>query len=302
MNNQLLLQDLQLFCQVARAASFASIARAEGVSPAFISKRIAALETSLQTRLFHRTTRSVSLTEDGENILQWSLKILEDVEQMRDSILSARTTLRGALRISTSTGFGRNRLAPALSELMRRYPELGVQLELLDRSVDLVGEGFDIDIRVGVGSGREANLLVQHLARNRRVLCAAPAYLDRAGTPLCPSDLAHHRCIVIRERDQSGPWRLTGPNGSEMVKVPTSISANNGEIVHQWGVDGHGIFLRSIWDVAEDLRSGRLVHLLPEYRQDADVAAIYTRRLDQSGRLRVCIQFLKQWFADHPLS
>lgn len=302
MNNQPSLQDLRLFCQVARAASFASTARTEGVSPAFVSKRIAALEASLQTRLFHRTTRAISLTEDGENILRWSLKILEDIEQMQDSIARARTTLTGTLRISTSTGFGRNRLAPAISEFMRRYPQLGVQMELIDRSVDLIGEGFDVDIRLGAASGRETDLLVQHLARNWRVLCASPSYLARAGTPARLSDLASHSCIVIRERDQSGSWRLTGPNGSETVRVPMAISANNGEIVHQWGIDGHGIFLRSIWDVAEDLRTGRLAHVLPKYRQEADVVAIYAHRLDRSGRLRVCIQFLKHWFKDHPLS
>ena len=299
MHNLLSLQDMQLFCRVARAASFAAVARTQGVSPAFVSKRIAALEAALQTRLFHRTTRSVTLTEDGESILQWSLKILEDVEQMHDTIASARTTPRGTLRISSSTGFGRNRLAPALSELMRRHPGLGMQLELLDRPVDLIGEGFDIDIRVG--GIREANLLAQHLARNWRVLCASPDYLARAGTPVRLADLASHRCILIRERDQSGLWRLAGPDGPETIKPPAQLSANNGEIVHQWGVDGHGIFLRSIWDVADDLRNGRLVHVLPAYRQDADVAALYAHRLDRSGRLRVCIQFLKDWFADHPL-
>jgi LysR family transcriptional activator of dmlA len=123
---------------------------------------------------------------------------------------------------------------------MRRHPEHDVQLELLDRSVELIGEGFDLDIRVG--PGREANLLVQRLAHNWRILCASPAYLARAGTPVRLSDLTHHRCIVIRERDRSGPWRLTGPNGSETAKVPMTVSANSGEVVHQWGVDGHGIF------------------------------------------------------------
>lgn len=300
MNNQLSLQDMRLFCQVSRATSFAVVARTQGVSPAFVSKRIAALEASMQTRLFHRTTRSVALTEDGEAILQWALKILEDVEQMHDTIASARASPRGILRISTSTGFGRNRLAPAISELLGRHANLGVQMELLDRPVDLIGEGFDIDVRVG--GVREPNLLAQHLARNWRVVCASPSYLARAGSPARLADLAGHRCIVIRERDQSGLWRLSGPNGIETVKVPATLSANNGEIVHQWGVDGHGIFLRSIWDVADDLRHGRLVHLLPDYRQDADVAAIHAHRLDHSGRLRVCIQFLKEWFADHPLA
>jgi LysR family transcriptional activator of dmlA len=110
-------------------------------------------------------------------------------------------------------------------------------------------------------------------------------------------DLVHHRCIIIRERDHFfGLWRMQGPEAIETVKVSAQLSSNNGEIVHQWGVEGHGIILRSIWDVGDDLRSGRLVRVLPDYRQDADVAAIYPQRLEGSSRLRVCVQFLKSWF------
>jgi LysR family transcriptional regulator, transcriptional activator for dmlA len=298
-NSRLTLQDMDLFCQIIRAGSFAAAARALGVSPALVSKRVSILEAAMETRLFHRTTRAVSLTDDGETLHQWSVKILDDVGQMQDVIMKAHDQPRGVLRIASSTGFGRNRLAPALSELMRVHPELGVQLELLDRPVDIVGEGFDVDIRVG--GVHEPNLLSKPLARNWRVLCAAPSYLAAAGAPDTLADLARHRCIVIRERDQSGVWRLSGPNGVESVRPPPGLSSNNGEVVHQWGVDGHGVFLRSIWDVAADLRAGRLTHVLPAYRQDADVTALYAQRLDQSGRLRACIRFLSAWFARAPL-
>jgi LysR family transcriptional activator of dmlA len=287
-----------LFAMVARAASFAEVARKEGMSPAFVSKRIAVLERALQVRLFHRTTRMVSLTQEGEAMLRRVHKIIEDVEQMSDAVASAQATPRGQLKISSSAGFGRNQLAPALSELARRYPGLSVQLELLDRPIDLVGEGFDLDIRVG--GAHEASLIARHLARNYRVLCASPGYLASQGMPDRLEDLTHHRCSIIRERDHFfGLWRLQGPEGVETVKVSAQLSSNNGEIVHQWGVDGHGIILRSIWDVGADLRSGRLVRVLPGYRQDADVAAIYPQRLEESSRLRVCVQFLKNWFADH---
>lgn len=285
-----------LFAMVARASSFAEVARKEGVSPAFVSKRIAVLERALQVRLFHRTTRSVSLTQDGEAMLRRVQKIIEDVEQMSDAVASAQATPRGQLRISSSAGFGRTQLAPALSELAKLFPSLNVQLELLDRPVDLIGEGFDLDIRVG--GAHEASLIAQHLARNCRVLCASPAYLAEHGEPRRLEDLIHHRCIIIRERDHFfGLWRLLGPEGVETVKVSAQLSSNNGEIVHQWGVEGHGIILRSIWDVGADLKSGRLVRVLPDYRQDADVAAIYPQRLEGSSRLRVCVQFLKAWFA-----
>ncbi len=283
---------------VARAASFAAVARKEGMSPAFVSKRIAVLEQALQVRLFHRTTRTVNLTQEGEAMLRRVTKILEDVEQMADAVASAQATPRGQLKISSSAGFGRNQLAPALSELAKRYPALNVQLELLDRPVDLIGEGFDLDVRVG--GAHEASLIARHLARNCRVLCAAPDYLAAHGMPERLEDLIHHRCSIIRERDHFfGLWRLQGPHGVETVKVSAQLSSNNGEIVHQWGVDGHGVILRSIWDVGADLRAGRLVRVLPDYRQDADVAAIYPQRLEGSSRLRACVQFLKAWFASH---
>ncbi|MDR3437087.1 LysR substrate-binding domain-containing protein [Telmatospirillum sp.] len=298
MDNRLLLKDMRLFSMVARAASFAAVARKEGMSPAFVSKRIAVLEQALKIRLFHRTTRSVSLTQDGEATLRHVQKILADVDQMSDSMAHDQAVPSGLLRISSSAGFGRNQLAPALSELARLYPLLHLQLELLDRPVDLIGEGFDLDIRVG--GSHEPSLIALHLARNYRVLCASPDYLAKHGTPQRLEDLAHHRCIVTRERDQSfGLWRLSGPNGIETIKVPTPLSSNNGEIVHQWGVEGHGIFLRAIWDVGADLRKGLLIRLLPDYSQDADVAAIYPHRLEQSNRLRACVRFLKSWFASH---
>jgi LysR family transcriptional activator of dmlA len=291
---------MHLFCLVARAASFIAVARAEDVSPAFVSKRIAVLEAALQTRLFHRTTRHVRLTEDGETILAWSSKILEDVQDMEDTIAAAKAVPKGRLRISCSTGFGRNRLAPALSELMRRHPTLDIHLDLLDRPVDLIGEGFDIDVRVG--GVHEPHLIAQPLVRNYRVFCASPEYLSKHGKPRTLAELSQHHCIVIRERDQLNAWRLTGPEGPVTARVTPHLTANNGEVVHRWAVDGHGIILRSFWDVAADIHDGNLVHILPDYIQDADVSAIYPQRLDRSGRLRVCILFLREWFSHHPVA
>lgn len=295
MNNRMTLKDLRLFCQVARAGGFAAVARAEGMSPAFVSKRIASLEQALSARLLQRTTRSVSLTRDGETVLRRAQAILADIDEMADLIAADRTTPRGLLRLTSSPGFGRERLAPALSALIRRHPELDVHLELIDRAVDLIGEGFDLDIRVG--GPFPSGLIVQRLARNQRLLCAAPAYLAVHGTPERLQDLARHRCIVTRERDQTfGLWRMEGPNGVESVKVPTPLSCNNGEVAHRWGVDGHGIFLRSLWDVAAPLRDGRLIRVLPRYRQEADIVALYPQRLTGTGRLDACVRFLKDWF------
>eukprot|EP01133_Synstelium_polycarpum_P023394 gene23394-28047_t len=294
MKNTPLLEDLRLFCLVAQKTSFAATALELGISKAVVSKRIGMLEAAMQARLLHRTTRRVSVTDHGEIVRQWALRILEDVEQMGEAVAQSKLQPQGVLRICSSSGFGRNRLGPALSQLARQYPELQIQLELLDRPVDLLGEGFDLDIRVGVV--HEPGLIAHRIAANSRVLCAAPAYLAQHGTPSTLAQLRDHHCIVIRERDQDGQrWKLQGPQGLETVKVDGPLSANNGEIVHQWALDGHGIILRSAWDVDSSLARGHLVRILPAYQQTADVWAVTTSRLSNSAKVRVCVQFLQQW-------
>jgi len=284
---------MRLFCAVVRNRSFSATALELGASPAFVSKRIALLEDVLQVRLLHRTTRRVSVTEDGETVWRWAQRIIEDVEQMTELVTTSKTIPRGLLRISASAGYGRKQVAPALSELAAQYPSLRIQLELLARPVDLIGEGFDIDIRIGGES--EPNLIVKKIAANARILCAAPTYLQRRGVPSNLSDLEQHDCIVIRERDQSfGVWRMQGLNGTETVRVSGTLSCNNGEIVHKWAIDGHGIVLRSTWDVDADLKEGRLIRVLPEYHQEADISAVYPLRLTESAKVRVCVEFLKK--------
>jgi LysR family transcriptional activator of dmlA len=294
-NSKPLLEDLRLFCVVVRNRSFAASARELGVSKAVVSKRMAMLEEALQTKLLHRTTRSVTLTGQGDIAHQWAQRILDDVDRLGEALSRERAAPGGLLRVCSSSGFGRNRLAPALSALARRYPALEIQVELLDRPVDLVAEGFQLDIRVG--SVVEGNVISRRIARNSRALCAAPAYLAARGTPRRLEELKDHHCIVIRERDQDfGRWTLRGPHGIETVKVAGPLSANNGEMVRQWAIDGHGIILRSLWDVTADIHSGRLVRILPEYAQQADVSAVYPSRLSTSARVRVCVEFLEEWF------
>jgi LysR family transcriptional regulator, transcriptional activator for dmlA len=292
-NNLPLFEDLRLFCAVVRNASFVATASELGVSPAFVTKRIALLENVLHVCLLHRTTRRVKVTEDGETVYRWAQRITEDVEQMAESVRTSKTIPRGSLRISTSAGFGRKRVAPVLSEFAELYPLLSIKLEILTRPVDVIADGFDLDIRIGGNS--EPNLIVKRIATNARILCAAPAYLERRGMPLNVSDLEQHNCIVIRERDQSfGVWRLKGSNGIETVRVSGSLSSNNGEIVHKWAIDGHGIILRSTWAVDSDLQEGRLIRILPDYQQDADIYAVYPLKLTESAKMRVCVEFLRE--------
>lgn len=295
MNIKPQLEDLRLFCVVARNSSFAETSRELGISKAAVSKRIALLEASIDEKLFHRTTRKVLLTAQGEIVHQWAQRILEDVDLMGEAISREKAAPSGLLRICSSTGFGRSRLAPALSELARRCPQLEIQVELFDRPVDLVDEGFQLDIRIG--QVREGNVIKRRIARNRRVLCAAPSYLERNGMPQSLDELKVHRCIPIRERDQDfGRWELNGPEGLVSIKVSGPLSANNGEIVRQWAIDGHGIILRSTWDISREIESGLLLPVLPEYFQQADVWAVYPSRLSVSAKVKVCVEFLEAWF------
>lgn len=289
--------DLRVFSTVARKASFADAATELGVSPAYVSKRVRVLEQELAVKLLHRTTRRVAVTEEGERVFHWAQRILDDMDQLLQEVAITRREPRGQLRVSCSFGFGRQIVAPALSRLVEQHPGLQVRLEVFDRLVDVAGEGFDLDVRVG--DEIAPHLIARRLADNHRVLCAAPAYLARHGLPRTPAELPGHACLVIKERDHPfGVWRLRSAGAEETVKVRGPLSANNGEMVVQWAVDGHGIALRSLWDVGAHLRAGRLVQVLPEWRQEANVWAVYPTRLDRSAKVRVCVEFLETYFSE----
>lgn len=296
MNDKLSNEDLRVFVTVARKASFVGAAAELGVSPAYISKRIGILEASLGVRLLHRTTRSVVVSEDGERVYRWAQTILDDIDHLFDEVAATRHEPRGQLRICSSFGFGRNVIAPAIAQLVRSYPALQVRFEVVDRLIDIAGEGFDLDLRIG--DDIAPHLIARQLAPNCRVLCAAPDYLDRRGAPKSLADLANHDCLVIKERDHPfGIWRLRRGQQQETVKVSGPLSSNNGEIVLRWALDGCGIALRSLWDAAPHLQRGDLLRVLPDYQQDANVWAVYPQRLSSSAKVRVCVAFFEAYFA-----
>jgi len=288
-------EDLRVFLTVIRKSGFATAADDLGLSAAYVSKRIQILESTLGTRLLHRTSRRVTLTEDGERVKAWAMRILEDFQHMADELVDAHESPRGRLHMCSSFGFGRNHVAPALSLLADRYPELEIRLELFDRVVDIVSEGFDLEIRVGDDIPRQH--IGRQLVRNRRILCAAPSYLKRRGTPQQLSDLEVHDCLVLKERDNAfGVWVLEHEGVQRSVRVRGPLSSNSGEIVLQWALDGRGISLRSMWDAKPLLEQGKLVQVLHGYEQNANVWAVYPTRLAHSGKLRACVEFLQKHF------
>jgi LysR family transcriptional activator of dmlA len=288
------LEEIKLFITLIRHRSLSDCANNLGVSPANISKRLLQLEKRMGLKLMHRTTRKISLTEVGETFAEWGQRVLDSTQDMVDAISAERSMPRGILRVCSSSGFGRARVAPALSQLLKTYPELEIQLELLDRSVDLLTEGFHLDIRVGIVE--EPEIIYRTIFLNQRILCASPSYLKNAPPLNTLSDLQNHNCLVIRERDhQYGRWVLQGPNGEESIRVQGALSSNNGESVREWILDGHGIGLRSLWDISPAMQEKQLVRVLPDYYQEANVCAVYPSRLASSARLRVCVEFLTKW-------
>lgn len=288
-------EDLRVFLMVVRKHSFAKAAIELGVSPAYISKRINILESVLNVKLFHRSTRNIALTEDGDKTYHWANRIMGDLDDFINDVSSTRQEPQGKLRIACSFGFGRNHVAPAISLLARQYPGLDIQLINSDKVVDLVADGFDLEICLG------DDLPNQHIAKklltNNRVLCASPAYLERKGTPETLDDLIHHDCLIIKERDiPFGNWRLEHDNKEYLARIDGRLSSNSGSIVLQWGLDGHGIFLRSLWDAKPYIASGKLIQVLPDYYQRADIWVVYPTRLSNSAKLKVCVEFLESHF------
>ena len=290
------LDDLRVFCTVARKSSFSGAAEVLSVSAAYVSKRVSVLETDLGTRLLYRSTRRVAITEAGERVYAWAEKILDDVDHLVEDVSTTRRIPRGTLRISSSFGFGRHIVAPALARLSDQHPQLSVRLDLFDRLVDVAGEGFDLDIRIG--DEIAPHLIAKRLASNHRVLCASPEYVERHGAPKQLADLASHACLAIKERDHPfGLWRLHVRGEPVSIKVTGPLSTNHGEVAVQWALAGRGIVLRSLWDVRPLLESGQLLQVLPDVTQPANVWAVYPARLAASAKVRVCVDFLTDEFA-----
>lgn len=291
--------DLAFFSLLVKHGSLAAAAQQLGVTPPAVSKRLAAIERRLGVRLLQRTTRRISLTPEGETYLVDGARVLEELETLERTVAGTRAVPKGVLRVSSTLGFGRKHVAPALSKFARAYPDVEVQLQLTDRPVNLVEQGFDLQVRFG--ELPDARLTARLLAHNRRVLCAAPAYLKRAGEPASPRELTRHACLFIRESDETfGTWHLRAGARSESVKVRGPLASNDGECVLGWALDGQGILMRSLWEAAPMLRTGRLRAVLPEWSlPPADIYAVFPTRSHLSAKTRALVDFLLAAFEPH---
>ena len=281
--------DLAILTAVVDDGSMSAAARRLGVTPALISQRIAKLEDRLGVRLLHRTTRRFSLTEEGRALELRARDILAALDDAETAVSQGAGQPRGTLRATLPAAFGRLHVAPLLPDFLAEHPDMRVSLTLTDALTDLVDHGFDLAIRIGKLD--DSSLIAKRLAPNTRLLCASPAYLDRAPPLVQPGDVMQHACLML----ESQPiWRFAGLDGEIALRPKGILESNDGEVLRQAALAGMGLTLKSTWEVGPDLARGLLVPVLTDFPGASDVAvyAIYPSRHHLSPRVRAFVDFL----------
>ena len=293
--------SMQVFVKVVQLGSFSAAARALALSPTMVTKHVTTLESRLGATLFRRSTRHLSLTEAGRLFLEGSQRILADMEDMELAVGAQRREPRGHLRLNAPVSFAIRYLAPYLPEFNRLYPHVTVELGLNDRTVDLIDEGWDLTLRIR--KMPSSTLRSRRLATIRMVVCAAPAYLEHAGTPTRVEELSQHQCLgyTLSGVNSASRWSF-GEKGEKTVSVSGPLSANNGDVLREAAVAGEGIVYQPVFVVSEELRTGRLRALpldLPPV-QGPDLHAVYAPGISLSLKIRAMIDYLSQCYTPTP--
>ena len=292
------LKAFESFVSVATRGSLTAAARAEGVAPAIMGRRLDALEEHLGVKLLVRTTRRISLTNEGSAFLEDCQRLLADVSNAEASVSAGGIQASGHLRITAPAGFGRRHVAPLVPRFRLAHPDVTISLNLSDRVVDLAGEGFDCAVRVG--DLPDSSLVSVRIADNRRLCVATPAYLQRHGVPRHPSELSGHDCLTLSsEASQTRGWafRMPSPDGgSEVVHLKPGgpLDCSDGQVLHDWCLAGYGMAWRSTWEVEAEIAAGRLVEVLEEYAAPPNgIYVVFPQRKHMPLRVRLWIDFLK---------
>ena len=297
------LYAMAVFAEVVEAGSFSGAGRRLGVSKSAVSKAVARLEDHLGTRLINRTTRKLSLTEAGLSFYEGCRRMLAEAEAAERAVTHLTDAPRGVLRVNAPMSFGVRHLSACLGAFMGRWPELEIDLTLEDRRADLIAEGYDVAVRIGVMP--DSSLVAKRLGPNPRIICAAPAYLERRGVPQRPEALAEHDCLLYHYQTSGDSWRLRARGGEgpgTSVRVRGRLKVNNGDSIREAALSGLGIAALPAFIVRDDLEAGRLVALLAEYDDvtDGGVYAVYPASRNLSPKVRVFIDFLLEHFTRHP--
>ncbi|BAN27518.1 LysR family transcriptional regulator [Caballeronia insecticola] len=292
--------DIRFLLTIQRSGSLVATGRTLGVSPSAVSQRLQQLEKKLGTRLIDRTARKLHFTEEGALLCQRGADLIEQFDALFDELHTRRGGLVGALRINGPLGFGRRYLAPVVADFQRDHPDVDISLTLSDQPLTETADRFDVVVHIG--ELRASNLIGHAIAPNARFLCASPALVRRFGMPEAPQDLAHLPCIVLHEnREDASLWHFSKGRTSTSVRVASKLGCNDGDVIRRWALEGRGIVLRSEWDVADDIRKGTLVRLLPSWKvPDANVVALTRNRAGLPRRTREFMQYVQSRFRPHP--
>ncbi|MBU1237120.1 MAG: LysR family transcriptional regulator [Gammaproteobacteria bacterium] len=283
------LKELEAFVQVANKGSLTAAAAVEGVTPAIIGRRLDALENHLGVRLLVRTTRKLTLTHEGQAFLEDCQRILNDLANAEAQLSLGSARASGHLRLTAPAGFGRKHVAPLLMEFLREHPEVSASLDLSDRTVDLVGEGFDCAVRLG--GLIDSSLVAVRLGQMKRVVVGSPAYLEQRGVPRTLDDLAAHDCLSLPT--QAG-WDFQQGDRHVVFKPSGRFLCNDGAVLHDWALAGMGLAWRSLWEVGADLRWGRLVSVLDDFATPpVGIHAVFPQRRHLPLRVRLFIDSLQ---------
>lgn len=291
------IDHLKLFVRLAATHNISMAGNELGLSPAVSSTYINKLEDGLGVRLVHRTTRKVSLTQEGLAFLPHAEEVLSNIDAARASVGVGKLSPSGTLRVSAPASFGRMHLVPALKVFLEKYPDLNIDLRLSDSIIDLVEGGFDIAIRDA--ELNDSSLIARKLAPDKRIICASPAYLKAKGEPLQPKDLRDHQCLTLMGLDT---WAFDTPQGQQTIKAKGHFRTDNGEAVRDACVSGLGITLSSTWSVYQHLQSGELVEILEETPLVSNTAiwAVYPSSRLLAPKVRALIDFFAEYYGDQP--
>ncbi len=293
------LDDMLAFIKVVDAKSFTAAAERLGLSKSVVSRRIAELEDRLGARLLNRTTRKLSLTEVGEAFYERCARILADLEEAERAVGDLHAAPRGRLKVNAPVSFGLLHLAPALAAFLARYPDIEIDIDLNDRYVDLIDEGYDVAVRIG--RLRDSSLIARRLAPNRRAVCAAPAYLDKHGRPVSPEDLAGHNCLIYTNVPLAEQWQFRVDGETRSVRVTGSLRTSNGDLLRAAALAGVGGAVLPTFLCGDALASGALECLMFDtYVSESTVYAVYPHNRHLSPKVRAFVDFLAARFGPHP--
>lgn len=290
-------KQITTFVDVIAKGSLSAAARAEGIAPAMIGRRLDALEERLGVKLLQRTTRKIALTNEGAAYLEDCQRILIELQDAESAVSERSARASGHLMISAPAGFGRQHVAPLLPSFLAEHRDLTLTLNLNDRVVDLIGEGVDVAIRIAALS--DSTLIGVKLADNKRVVVASPAYLKRFGTPKSLDDLVRHNCLAMSSEGSQRGWTFQQNGKNVTLKIAGNMVCNDGEVLHDWALSGKGLAWRSMWEVGTEIESGKLVTVLDEFSAPGnDIYAMFAQRRHLPLRIRAFVDFLRQAYTE----